>query len=84
MKEITKKTTKLVTRDEAIEGLTARIKELEMIKKKGGMTVPKMRDVDRRLRTAKAKLLQLSPSPSKPRKRKSTGAAMAIYLEACG
>jgi diketogulonate reductase-like aldo/keto reductase len=75
------KTTKFVTRDEAIEGLTARIKELEMIQKKGGMTVPKMRDIARRLGTAKAKLLRLSSPPSKPRKRKSAGAAMATYLE---
>jgi hypothetical protein len=83
MKKITKETLKLVTRDEAIEGLTVRIKELEMIKQKGGMTVPKMRDVARRLRTAKAKLRQLesamTPAPQKPKKRRSAGTPATYF-----
>jgi hypothetical protein len=79
MEEITKKTTKLVTRDEAFEGLTARIKELEVIKRKGGMRVPKMRDVDRRLRTAKAELRRLAPATEKPRKRRSAGSVASYH-----
>lgn len=52
-------TTKQVTKEEAIAGLTARAQELEATKTKGGMTVTKARDINRRLRTAKAKLREL-------------------------
>jgi beta-phosphoglucomutase-like phosphatase (HAD superfamily) len=75
---------KLVTIDEAIEGLRQRIEELEKIQGKGGMTVPKMRDTARRLRTAKAKLRQLesalTSATRKPKKRRSAGTP-ATYLE---
>jgi len=84
MKKITEETLKLVTADEAIDGLRKRIQELEAIQSKGGMTVPKMRDIARRLRTARAKLRQLesalTPTTQKPKKRRSAGTP-ATYLE---
>jgi uncharacterized pyridoxal phosphate-containing UPF0001 family protein len=80
----TQEPSKLVTIYEAIEGLRERIQELEMIQSKGGMTVPKMRDIARRLRTAKAKLHQLepavTPATQKQKKRRSPGTP-ATYLQ---
>jgi uncharacterized pyridoxal phosphate-containing UPF0001 family protein len=79
----TEEPSKLVTIDEAIEGLRQRIEELEMIQSKGGMTVPKMRDIARRLRTAKAKLRQLesalTPATQKPKKRRSAGTPATYF-----
>lgn len=85
MKKATEKPTRLVTKDEWVEGLKARIKELEEKQQKGGMNVPKMKDTARKLRKARATLLQLQTPPKKPKKRRvMTEAAYSEKLKALG
>ena len=70
------------TREEVIEVLTAYIQEQEKILDAGGMTVPKRRNIVRKIRTARAILRRvLSPPSTGRRKRESPKAVIANYLQ---